>query len=175
MIVHGVIAQFENLDQLIAAAEQVEEAGYTKYDAYSPFPSHDLIHAMHLPPSPLPWIVLAGGIFGAMFGYGLQYWMAVIDYPLNVGGRPLHAWAYMVPVTFECTILFASLAAVFGMLGLNRLPTPYHPVFNDPAFKMASAEAYFICIESRDPKFDRDEVVSLFEEMEAQRVAIVPD
>ena len=79
MIVHGVMAQFENLDQLIAAAEQVEEAGYTKYDAYSPFPSHDLIHAMHLPTSPLPWIVLAGGIFGAMFGYGLQYWMAVID------------------------------------------------------------------------------------------------
>jgi hypothetical protein len=175
VIVHGVMAQFESLDDLIEAVERVRGEGYTAFDAYSPFPSHELIHAMSLPRSALPWLVLAGGILGALVGYGMQYWIAVVDYPLNVGGRPLHSWPYFVPVTFECTVLFASLAAVFGMLGLNRLPTPYHPVFNDPAFALASAEAFFLCVEARDPKFDRDEVVALFEDLEAQRVAIVPD
>jgi hypothetical protein len=105
----------------------------------------------------------------------LQYWTSVVDYPINVGGRPLHSWPYFVPVTFECTVLFAALAAVFGMLGLNRLPTPYHPVFNDPGFALASRDRFFVCVEANDPQFDRDALVALFEEMEAIHVAEVPD
>lgn len=175
MKLFGVIAEFGSIDALIAAIEKTKERGYTKLDAYTPFPSHDVIHALDLPPSKLPWIVLAGGIFGALFGYGMQYWTSVIDYPLNIGGRPLHSWPYFIPVTFECTILFATLAAVFGMLGLNRLPTPYHPMFNDPKFALASRDAFFLCVESTDPKFDSTELVKWFNELEALHVAEVPD
>jgi hypothetical protein len=175
MKLFGVIAEFSTVDALIDAIEKTRRRGYTKIDAYTPFPSHDVIHALHLPPSKLPWIVLAGGLLGAAFGYGLQYWTSVIDYPMNIGGRPLHSWPYFVPITFECTVLFASLAAVFGMLALNRLPTPYHPVFNDPQFHLASRDAFFICVEADDPNFDRDDLVELFTELEARHVAEIPD
>lgn len=175
MRVYGVMAQFDSLDTLIEAVEKVREEGYVSFDAYTPFPSHELDHAMGLERSKLPWIVLGGGLTGAVFGYGMQYYLSVIQYPLNVGGRPLHSWPYFVPVTFECIILFAALATVFGMLGLNRLPTPYHSVFNAPQFALASTEAFFLCVEARDPKFDSGEVVGLFEDLEAQHVAIVPD
>jgi hypothetical protein len=171
---YGVMGQFKSIDALIAAIEKVREEGYTKIDAFTPFPSHDVIHALRLPPSPLPWIVLAGGIFGALFGYGLQYWTGVVDYPLNVGGRPLHAWPYFVPITFECTILFAVLSAVLGMFALNRLPAPYHPVFNAPNFALASRDAFFLCVEVNDPSFNHDRVVALFKELEALDVADVP-
>ncbi len=171
----GVMAEFRDIDHLIDAIEKVRERGYEKIDAYTPFPSHDVIHAMHLAPSKLPWIVLAGGIVGCAFGYGMQYWTSVVDYPINVGGRPFHSWQYFIPITFECTILFAALAAVFGMLALNRLPTPYHPVFNDPKFALASDDAFFLSIEAADPKFERDEVVAFFEELEALHVADVPE
>jgi hypothetical protein len=169
----GVMAEFKNVDHLIEAIAKVRARGYSQMDAYTPFPSHDVIHALHLPASPLPWIVLAGGITGAVFGYSLQYWTGVIDYPTNIGGRPLHAWPYFIPVTFACTILFAVLSTVFGMLGLNRLPTPYHPVFNDDKFALASRDAFFLCVEATDPKFDRDELTALFGELEALHVADV--
>ncbi len=175
MKLYGIIAEFPTIDALIDAIEKTRKHGYTKVDAFTPFPSHDVIHALHLPPSRLPWIVLTGGILGACFGYGLQYWTSVIDYPLNIGGRPLHSWPYFIPITFECTILFAALAAVFGMLALNRLPTPYHPVFNDPKFALASRDAFFICVEATDPEFDRDALIELFTGMEALHVAEVPD
>jgi hypothetical protein len=175
MKLFGVMAEFSTLGDLIDAIEETRKRGYREMDAYTPFPSHDVIHALHLPPSKLPWIVLIGGLLGAAFGYGLQYWVAVIDYPLNVGGRPMHAWPYYVPVTFECTILFAALAAVFGMFGLNQLPTPYHPVFNDPQFALASHSAFFLCVEATDPKFDVQALTVMFEELEAIHVAEVPD
>ena len=142
-------------------------------DAYSPFPSHELSHALHLPDSRLPWIVLTGGILGLLGGYFLQVYAAMIDYPTNIGGRPFHSWPYFVPITFECTILGAALTAVFGMLALNRLPAPYHPVFNHPTFALASRDTFFLCIEAEDPKFDRDEVLSFFEGMEACHVAAI--
>ncbi len=170
---YGVMAEFKSIEHLCTAIGRVRARGYSQMDAYTPFPSHDVIHALHLPPSKLPWIVLAGGITGATFGYSLQYWTAVVDYPLNIGGRPLHSWPYFIPVTFACTILFAVLSAVFGMLGLNRLPTPYHPVFNAPRFALASRDAFFLCVEATDPKFDRDEIAALFQELEALSVADV--
>lgn len=175
MKLFGIMAEFGSIDDLITAIEKTRRRGYTQMDAYTPFPSHDVIHALHLPPSKLPWIVLVGGLIGAAFGYGLQYWTSVVDYPLNIGGRPLHSWQYFIPITFECTILFASLSAVVGMLGLNRLPTPYHPVFNDPKFALASRDAFFICVEATDPNFDRDELIAFFTAMEALHVAEVPD
>ncbi len=172
--IYGVMAQFKSVDELIAAIGKVRARGYRKMDAYTPFPSHDVIHALHLPPSKLPWIVLCGGIVGCVCGYLMQYWIAVQEYPLNVGGRPLHSWPYFIPVTFECTILFSVLSAVFGMLALNRLPTPYHPVFNDSKFALASRDAFFLCVEATDPKFDRDELTELFQGLEASHVADVP-
>lgn len=172
---HGVMAEFGTIGDLIRAIEKLRARGFKRLDAYTPFPSHDVIHALHLPPSKLPWIVLVGGLVGCAFGYGLQYWTHVVDYPLNVGGRPLHSWPLFIPITFECTILFASLSAVFGMFALNRLPTPYHPVFNDPKFRMASRDAFFVCVEADDPRFDRDTLFELFEDLEALHVCEVPD
>lgn len=175
MKVFGVMAEFGSVASLIDAIERLRKEGYVAIDAYTPFPSHDIIHALHLPASRLPWIVLAGGVLGGVFGYGLQYWTSVIDYPLNVGGRPLHSWPYFVPITFECIILFAGLAAVFGMLALNQLPTPYHPSFNNPRFMLASRDAMFVCVEAIDPKFDEQALTTLFEELEALNVEVVPD
>jgi Alternative complex III, ActD subunit len=169
--VYGVMGEFAGVAELVHAIEGVRAKGYTRIDAYSPFPSHEIIHAMHLPPSRLPWIVLAGGLLGLAGGYFLQIYSAVIDYPTNIGGKPLHSWPFFVPVTFECTILGAALAAVFGMLALNRLPTPYHPVFNHPKFALASRESFFLCVEATDPKFDADEVAELLNSLEARNVA----
>jgi hypothetical protein len=171
---YGVMAEFASITELVAAIEAAREAGYTQMDAYTPFPSHEVSHALHLPPSKLPLLVLAGGILGCIGGYALQYFAAVVDYPLNIGGRPLHSWPYFIPITFECTILGAALTAVFGMLALNRLPTPYHPVFNDDNFALASRDAFFLCVESTDPKFNRDRLFDFFKNLEARHVAEVP-
>jgi len=167
---HGVLAEFGSISELVAAIEAAREHGYREMDAYSPFPSHELSHALHLPASRLPWIVLTGGILGLLGGYFLQIYAAVIDYPVNIGGRPLHSWPYFVPITFECTILGAALSAVFGMAALSRLPTPYHPVFNAPRFALASRDKFFLCIEATDPKFDLDEVSRFLESREARYV-----
>jgi hypothetical protein len=168
---YGVMAEFGSIKELIGAIERSRERGYRVMDAYTPFPSHDISHALHLPPSRLPYIVLAGGILGLIGGYFLQYYAVVVDYPINIGGKPLHSWPFFVPITFECTILGAALSAVFGMLALNRLPTPYHPVFNDPAFALASRDAFFLCIEATDPRFDAAEITRFFHELEARHVA----
>jgi hypothetical protein len=169
--IHGVMGEFSSISSLIEAIEKAREHGYKNLDAYSPFPSHEIGHALHLPDSKLPWIVLAGGILGLLGGYFLQVYTAIIDYPTNIGGRPLHSWPYFIPVTFECTILGAALSAIFGMLALNRLPTPYHPVFNHPTFAMASRDAFFLLIEATDPKFDRDDAIAFLRKLEARNVA----
>ena len=151
---HGLMAELLKPAHLVEAARRVHAAGYRKVDAYTPFPIEELSEALELPRSPLSKLVLAGGIVGGGAGYGLAYWTSVISYPLNIGGRPLHSWPAFIVPTFETTILFAAASAVLGMILLNRLPEPYHPVFNVPAFAAASRSHFFICIENADPKFD---------------------
>ena len=153
---YGLMAEFASADALVDAARRVREAGYTKFDAFSPFPIHGMGEAIGFKEKSVAKIVLAGGIMGLLAGYGLEYWTSVIDYPMNIGGRPFHTWPMFVPVAFETTILFASIAAVVGMFALNGLPQPYHPVFNAPRFTRASQDAFFLVVEADDPKFDAE-------------------
>jgi Protein of unknown function (DUF3341) len=153
---YGLMAEFPSASALVAAARRAREAGYTKLDAYSPFPIEELNEALKLPRNRVPLVVLLGGLTGLLGGYGLEYWASVIEYPLNIGGRPLHGWPAFIIPTFEMTILFAALSAVFGMFFLNGLPQPYHPVFNVPRFALASRDRYFLLIDARDPLFDRE-------------------
>jgi hypothetical protein len=150
----GLMAEFESPQALLAAAEATRKAGYTKTDAHSPFPIHGMEEALGIKERAVAPIVLAGGLAGCLGGYGLEYWTQVIDFPMNIGGRPYHSWVSFIPPAFETTILFGAFAAVFGMLALNGLPQPYHPVFNNPRFDRASQDAYFLVIETADPKFD---------------------
>jgi hypothetical protein len=154
--IYGLMAEFADPEALLAAARRAYAEGYRRMDAYSPFPVDGLAEAIGFQRNLLPPIVLIGGILGAAGGFFLQYWISVIDYPLNIGGRPLNSWPSFVPVTFELTILLAALSAVLGLLALNGLPMPYHPVFNVERFELASRNRFFLCIEAADPKFDRD-------------------
>ena len=152
--IYGLMAEFEEPTALVHAARGAHEEGYRKMDAYSPFPIEELTDAIGFNHTKLPLIVLIGGILGCLGGFALCYWVSTTAYPLNIAGRPLNSWPAFIPVTFECTILLAALFAVFGMLALNGLPQPYHPVFNVPSFDQASRNRFFLCIESADPKFD---------------------
>jgi ActD protein len=173
--IHGLLAEFDDPTTLVAAAQQTHEAGYRCVDAYSPYPIEELHHALHQESTKLPLIVLIGGLLGCIGGYVMQYWMAAVAYPVNVGGRPLHSWPAFVPVTFECTILAAALSAVLGMLALNGLPQPYHPVFNVPRFALASRNRFFICIEAVDPKFDLEHTRKFLETLNPREVSTVAD
>jgi len=154
--IYGLMAEFPSADALIEAAHQVHEAGYQKVDAYTPYPIEAVSEALALPRSKVPLIVLIGGLLGGLGGYALQYWSQILVYPMNIGGRPFHSWPAFIVPTFECTILGAALSAVVGMIIINGLPQPYHPVFNVPRFALASRDRYFLVIEARDPKFDTD-------------------
>jgi hypothetical protein len=172
-MLHGLMAEFDNPTDLVDAANRARLAGYTSMDAYTPFPIEELNDALGLKKNPLPLIVLLGGIFGGGGGYYLQYWTQVIAWPMNIGARPFNSWPHFIPVTFECTVLGASLAAFVGMLALNGLPKPYHPVFNVPAFDRASRDRFFLCIEATDPKFDLDRTWSFMMSLGARVVAEV--
>jgi len=163
--VYGLMAEFDNPTDLVGAANRARLAGYTEMDAYSPFPIEELNDALGLKKNPLPLIVLLGGIFGGLGGFGLEVWAQVIAWPMNIGGRPFLSWPHFIPVTFECTVLGAALSAFVGMLALNGLPKPYHPVFNVPAFDRASRDRFFLCIESGDPRFDRHSTESFLREL----------
>jgi len=170
---YGLLAEFEDATALVQAAARAHEAGYKRFDAYSPFPIEELHHAMGSPRSRLPLIVLIGGIAGCLGGFFLQYWAAAIAYPINVGGRPLNSWPAFIPVTFECTILVAALSAVLGMLALNGLPMPYHPVFNVDRFALASRSRFFLCIEARDKKFDLESTREFLQSLGPREVSVV--
>ena len=152
---YGLMAEFDTPTDVVQATRRTYEAGYRKIDAYSPFPIEELNEALGMHKDSVSLIVLLGGIFGGTLGFLLQYWINVIDYPVNIGGRPLDSWPAFIVVTFELTILGASLFGVFGMLAMNGLPQPHHPVFNVPRFAFATRDRFFLCIEATDPKYDR--------------------
>jgi len=159
------MAEFENATQLVVAANKTREAGFVDVDAYSPIPIEELNEALGLRRTRLPMLVLAGGLIGGLSGYALQYWSQTMAYPLNIGGRPFHSWPHFIPVTFETTVLGAALSAFAGMWILNKLPMPYHPVFNVPAFVRASRDRFFLCIETTDPRFDRQATAQFLESL----------
>ena len=172
--IYGLLAEFDSPTAVVAAARRAHEAGSRKMDAYSPFPIEDLTEAIGFRHTRLPMIVLTGGILGAVGGFGLQYWVSVIEYPLNVGGKPFLSWPSFIPVTFETTVLVAALFAVLGMLALNGMPMPYHPVFNVPEFALASKDKFFLCLEATDPQFDPVTSRKFLESLEPKAVWEVP-
>ncbi len=171
---YGLLAEFENPKALLQAARSVHEAGYTRIDAYSPFPIEGLSDAMGFRRTRMPLLILIGGVTGALCGFGLQYYCAVLSYPINVAGRPLNSWPSWIPVTFEMTILLASLTAVFGLLALCVLPMPYHPLFNVPRFSRATRDGFFLCIESLDPRFERTATRDFLAGLNPREVLEVP-
>jgi len=171
--VYGLLGEFATAEDLTEAVESVRKEGYARIDAYSPMPVEGLTRALGLRHSRLPFLVLVGGVIGGLTGYLMQWWMLVVSYPLNVGGRPLHSWPAFIPITFELTILGASLTAVLGMLGLNGLPQPYHPLFNVPEFSLASQNRFFLCVEARDKLFDLDRSRELLERLGALKTTLV--
>lgn len=170
---YGLMAEFDSTQALLDAAHKVREAGYTKTDAYSPMPIHGVAEALGMKERKVAPFVLCGGIAGAITGYTLQYVTSVIAYPLNIGGRPMHAWVSFIPATFELTILFASFAAVLSMLALNGLPRPYHPVFNAPRFALASQTSFFLAIEAADPRFDAEQTRAFLASLNPREVVPV--
>ena len=172
--IYGLLAEFADRDRLLEAAHRTREEGYRSVDAYTPLPVEGLADAIGFHHTRLPWVVFTGAVLGAVGGFGLQLYASAVHYPLNIGGRPLNSWPAFIPITFELTILGASLFAVFGLLALNGLPTPYHPLFNVDRFELASREALFLCVKSKDPKFDRAATRAFLESLGPKEVAEVP-
>jgi hypothetical protein len=162
---YGLMAEFETPDALVTAAEKARLAGYRKLDAYSPIPIEELNEALALPRTRLPKLVFIGGLLGGIGGFALEYFSAAIAYPMNIGGRPFNSWPQFIPVMFETTVLGAALTCFVGMWALNRLPQPYHPVFNVPAFARASTDRFFLVIETGDPVFKLDDTRKFLQEL----------
>jgi hypothetical protein len=174
--IYGVMAEFETATQLIRATEKTREAGYKHIDAYAPFPVEGLSEALGLKRSWVPYITLLGGLGGGLTGFFFQLWVSASAYPMNIAGRPLNSWPAFIPVTFELTILGASTFAVFGMIALNGLPRPHHPVFNVSRFVAhASTDRFFLCIEATDPKFHLADSARFLQGLHAQHVTEVKD
>lgn len=173
---YGLLAEFDHPEELRAASRQARDAGFKRMDAYTPIPVHGLAESLGKVPTRLPMLTLLGGVLGAASAVGLQYWVQVINYPVNIGGRPnsLENWPSWIPIVFELTVLGASLFTVLGMLALNGLPMPYHPLFNVSEFRLASRDKFFLCIESADPKFDRERTREFLASLGASNILEVP-
>ena len=170
---YGILAEFTTAADLYRACERVRDAGFTRWDAHSPFPVHGIERAMGLRRSPLPWIVLVMGLTGAALGFGLQWWVHASAQPLVISGKPYFSWPAYVPITFELGVLFGALGAVFGMFALNRLPMHWHPLFDSERFERSTDDRFFISIESWDPRFDAVATRRLLESLGARAVTMV--
>ena len=173
--IYGLMAEFDSPTALVNAARAAREKGYRKMEAYSPFPVEELNDVLHLHKNKLPLIVLIGGITGLLTGYLMQYYITVWDFPINVGGRPLHSWPAYIIITFELTVLFSAIFCVLGLLALCGLPMPYHPMFNVPRFATASRNRFFLCIEARDPLFDQSQTAEFLGTLDAKEVSEVAE
>jgi hypothetical protein len=171
---YGLMAEFSGHDQILAAAKAAHAQGYRKMDAFTPFPVDGLAGALGRKKSRVPLIVLTCAILGGLGGYFMEWYAMAVSYPLNIGGRPLNSWPLFIPITFELTILSGALAAIIGMLLLNRLPEPYHPVFNAPGFERASTDKFFLCLEATDPQFDPAGTRRFLETLQPELITEVP-
>lgn len=163
---YGLLAKFDTPEDLIAAANRAYEAGYRKMDAYTPYPVEGLSRAMRLKPSPLPLLIFAGGVAGGVAGFAMQAFATVIDYPQNIGGRPLFSWPAYIPITFEMVVLTAALSGILGLFLFARFPQPYHPVFRSDDFNdHASQDGFYLGIEASDPKFNLENTRRLMQEL----------
>jgi Protein of unknown function (DUF3341) len=172
---YGLLAEFDEPQSLLDAARRAREEGFRCMEAYTPFPVEGLSQIIGVRGNWVPLIVLVGGIIGGLGGFFMQYYAAALHYPLNIGGRPLWSWPAFIPITFELTVLCAALSGAFGMLAINRLPQPHHPVFNVEQFGLATQTKFFLCIEAADPKFSKDETRKFLESLNAREVLDVKD
>ena len=173
-VTYGVMGEFDSAESIVTAARRAVAEGFTKFEAYTPVPIEELNDVIHKKRTILPLIALIGGLSGMATGFALQYWASVIEYPFNVGGRPFASWPAFVIPSYELTILFSALATTIGMIALNGLPQPYHPVFNAPRFSLASSDKFFLVIESGDPRYDGDKTSRFLRDIGAKGVYDVP-
>ncbi|MCB9728662.1 MAG: DUF3341 domain-containing protein [Deltaproteobacteria bacterium] len=171
----GMLAEFENTQTFYKGCEKIRDAGFSRWDAYSPFPVHGLDKAMGLKRSNLPWIVLICGLIGASVGFAMQTWVATTAYPVIISGKPFFSWQAFVPITFELGVLFGAFGAVFGMFGINKLPTYYHPVFTSDRFARVTDDRFFIAVEAQDPSYDERKTKKLLESAGATHIEQLED
>lgn len=172
--IYGLIAEFDSATEILVAARKAHAEGYRHMDAYSPFPVEGLAEAVGFKRNRVALVCLVGGLLGLATAYVLQYWINFIAYPLNIGGRPFHSWPSFIIVTFELTILFGGLSAAIGMIVMNGLPLPYHPVFNVPSFTAVTRDKFFLCIEAADPRFDRTATYAFLSSLDPNAITEVP-